>query len=528
MLEIYKNTQTFICKSTAIQAKYVNSTNTNSEYLCLFVLHIKQKYLYLRGESTNRLSFFMESRLKYPGTGTTITVRMEELDNRHVYYREVRNEKGDISLTRYDCRTMPIHRPYGDMVFIGDRDDNLRIKPYFYINAVRANEPLASRLHKARAIQEYYTYCDIFGANPEHLRLPEYYALKKFLRRTEIEPINGSQIRVISTETVKQKISIIRTYLEQSRLDFTAFAMGANERSRNEIRGPHRVGLVGRRGRRGDPDLRSDPSRKMRPKEHFRYDVAGRIAKAMLTAGDKMLLLIFLICLHTGMRRGEVLGLTINDLRSSYIEEVDRETGEYRRVHIWYLLIRNRASDNDDQRSKTLMRPRTEAEEQSSDFANSYFESEIPQWLWQRIQEFYIESRDAAVVGERRAKAIREATRATAGAGSDPRQPNFYIFYNEYRGEVRPLSGATMNNRLRKYYDAEGLILRNVSHAMRHSFTMQIAHYSPNKVGQKFVQAALHHACIQSSDAYFNLTIEERHAYHERISQEIAQYLDIE
>lgn len=453
---------------------------------------------------------------------------MEEIANRHVYYREECNEKGETTLTRYDCRTKLIHRSYGDMIFIGDRDDNLRIRPAYYVNNIRANEPVASRLREARALQAYYTFCDIYNADPEHLRLAEYNKLKQFLRHSNIEPIHGYKVHINGTVTVKQTISIIWSFLDHFDLDHTAFDAGSRHRDRNEAKGTRSDLFASRRGRRGDPDLKGDPSRRLRAKEHFRYDAAGHIAKSMAASGDRMLLMIFLIGLYTGMRRGEILGLTANDLRTKYIEEVDRETGEYKRVHIWYIHICNRASDNDDQRSKTLMWPRTEAEEQSTDFVNSYFESEIPKWLWDSIQAFFVESRDPAVVGERRAKAIRKATCATAGAGFAPRQPNFYLFFNEYLGVVRPLSGRTLNNRLRKYYDSEGLVLRNVSHAIRHSFSMQIAHYSPNHVAQKVTQTALHHARMESSNAYFNLTLEDRHKYHEMITSEIDKYVDIE
>lgn len=445
-------------------------------------------------------------------------IRHEELRNRSIYYLDELTPDGQVvERRRYDCKTFPIDYGSHMYVFIGDQNDRIRPLPNYYVNTVRSNAAPESRVSMARAIQRYYIYCDMFGHDPAHFPKRGYEGFKRFLKGEEIESIHGSEPHYASVKTVRATISMVRKFLSFFDYSISSFEVG-REKERHVV-------MRGNKARssyysKGDPDLRGNPRDAFKPVEHFNPYQATRMADSMAAKGDRQMLILFLLGYQTGLRRGEMLGLTRKDIISRYEPLIDTETGEERHEIVYRIIIRNRPGEDRFHRSKTLRRPVSSKQmEVDNDFKDSYYNPEITEDLYHRLLEYYQWSRDVNRLG---AETVRKITKATEVPGEPG---NHYLFYNIYLGVCRLLNGNTFNNRLRVYLEEEGLHLRNVSHSLRHSFAMFLAHYSDNKVDIKIVQVQMRHRSPLSTLIYFNLPEEDKHALVNLYGSEIAGHI---
>jgi len=402
-------------------------------------------------------------------------IKEEQFMKRNVFYCIDADSEGHVySEQRYDCRTFPCMYHGREVFFIGDRDGNIRFQPFDYVNRIRRGAVNISRRQEAIALQLYYTFCDMFAYDPEHLTPEGYLEFKNFLRGTDVEAMPGSRVTVRDTATVRGYVGLVRAFLRRKEFDVSALA--------------------------DDTDLRGNSVGRLMAPRHLSPEQIRSVAELMAAAGDQATLLAFHIGIMTGLRRGEILGLTLHDIQARPALSVGTaKTSDM----VYSLIVRNRPSDDDDRHGKMLRHP-DENQVEAREFKRSFYEVPIDEHLYRHIMAFVAATRNPSAVGGRtEMDRIDEATRAT---GSNDGGGNHYIFYILWRGVYRLLSGRTLNNRLLKYFNKAGVELSNVSHAMRHSFAMYLSYYSPNKVGIKELQAALRHASVQSTMRYFNLT----------------------
>jgi integrase/recombinase XerD len=305
----------------------------------------------------------------------------------------------------------------------------------------------------------------------------------------------GATVTHRSMETVKSYIGMLRAFLWENRFDMSAWG---------EERGSdRRDGSARARSRYVDSDLRGNSVGRNVAPTHMKVPQVAEVAAAMMRRHDEMMLCIFQIGITTGMRRGEILGLTIQDVKAVPLNTKTNGVTDVR----YFIVIRNRISDDDDRGSKTLRHPANSEQENASAFKRSRFEVDINEDLYNRIMAYYRRTRDPRLAGGlEEVERIRRATRATGDNGLGG---NYYIFFHKWRGEYRLLSGQTVNNRLKSFFKEVGVITKNVSHCLRHTYAMHLAKYSKNRVGEKEVQTALRHASPTSTKSYFNMTEEE-------------------
>lgn len=168
-----------------------------------------------------------------------------------------------------------------------------------------------------------------------------------------------------------------------------------------------------------------------------------------------------------GLRVGEVLGLTIEDLQS----ELDRAGVRYS----YFLVLRDRVGDRKDQRAKSvLVKPRCADEYRSKGYRTrdvGYQKVYISEDLYFEIAEYVEATRVRFSEGQLAAAA------ADAVGGEWTRQGNQYVFLNT---KGRPLSSNLWNKRLRGYFAQAGIRVdegrrkRNLNHRLRHGFAMML------------------------------------------------------
>lgn len=202
-----------------------------------------------------------------------------------------------------------------------------------------------------------------------------------------------------------------------------------------------------------------------------------------------------------GLRIGEVLGLTFEDIEPS------DAYGFYR------LIIRDRLSDKQSQRGKGVMSP-----SKIDDYNNPAYNTEgnslgyqvvvIDSEMEEMIQEYIDESRDDILLNKSLKKRENLKIKASADKVSTIQllnNENQYIFLNYQH--YTPLTQSGWNYTLRKIFEEVGIVIdkgsksTNLSHRFRHGFAMNLVR---NKVEIHQLAFKLRHSSLESCKVYYN------------------------
>ena len=209
-------------------------------------------------------------------------------------------------------------------------------------------------------------------------------------------------------------------------------------------------------------------------------------------------LIIIRLMFECGMRIGEVLGLTFEDIE--YISE-----GDFR------VLIRNRVSDKPYQRAKGVMKPKSRDQYKSKEYKtyNSGFQVVIiEEDLKDLVDEYIDETRDAFLLN----KSIKKYENLHQLAVADQvdnnsvmNDENQYIFLSHQH--FRPLTQTGWNQTVKKIFKELGISVDketkrdNLNHRFRHGFAMEKV-----KQGYTLVELAdaLRHQDLSTCRVYYN------------------------
>lgn len=190
-----------------------------------------------------------------------------------------------------------------------------------------------------------------------------------------------------------------------------------------------------------------------------------------------------------GLRLGEVLGLTIEDIEEKKI------------------ILRNRISDKEYQKAKTCFMPEDKEDYKSKMYKlkdRGFHEIYISEEMREEILEYIDDSRDIFTVSEIKLKNIME--NSIADSVLKEKQANYYIFLNKNGGS---LSSSGWNKSLKKIYSECGIILDrgskriNLSHRFRHGYAMNLRRMGKDPL---FIKRKLRQRSLSSTEKYFNPT----------------------
>lgn len=216
--------------------------------------------------------------------------------------------------------------------------------------------------------------------------------------------------------------------------------------------------------------------------------------------------IIVRLMFENGLRLGEVLGLTFDDVLMEKVE-LPKGSGKFEIIPVVY--IRNRVSDKPYQKAKRLMQVKDRSEYKLSQYNKRNYgynkiiiKKELFNLINKYIDEIHIVARERKMSNYYKysfADRVRKPERFE--------EDNFYIFINSLG---KPLSQTLWNITIRKIFKTLGIEVdrdvkeHNLNHRFRHGFAMYNA---KRGVKQLELMYMMRHASLQSVSKYYRPTL---------------------
>lgn len=366
---------------------------------------------------------------------------------------------------------------------------------YRYINITMANQSYNSREKAIYALRLLYCFLHLTKTKITDLKQDDIEKLKYFLLgySSEKGPYSMKLQTVRSNATVNGYLNVYRSYLKYFDIECDylfetkkAIIKGINpmtERSESVTSYSSNI-------KTGTPVQRVP--------RYVSVDDFSKILKIIRKDGNLMAECIVRIMYQFGLRLGEVLGLTFEDIIEESID------GTLYPV----LYIRNRTTDKHFQKAKTCMNITEKAQFRSKDYKteNFGFQKVIITYDVYELINTYIEDSHSTA-------RIKNAIRYLNGASADKvikekyEAENYYVFINSI-GTV--LSEQIWNKYIKSVFNRAGIPIdsnskkTNLNHRFRHGFAMFHVQYRNTPLLE--LQKMMRHAAISSTMLYYNPT----------------------
>lgn len=413
-------------------------------------------------------------------------------DRHPIYYRTVLDEAGnEVSKERFDCRILTVEQNGIKKICLMDSRGNLREEPTEYINRSVYSGYWAKR-QVADALQLFYTFCDLYGYDPKEITIGQVTEMMNFLSGTSVRPEVGSKRTLRKAGTVNQKYAMIKKYVLSNEWRINAFMNTKNIRTKTT----YGTDIEHEVNRRVDANkLKEDPMRKMTIPKHITPEQMKLIAKRMRENKDTVSLAASRLQYSYGLRSGEMLGITT--------EDIFQDTDNFGTT-TYHIILRNRISDASYQSCKGRYHPTSPDEYGSSFYMGSKWQINISKEMYDQLQRLVRQTREYVSMSPAREKNYKEDSKADSVIcyGRD----NRYVFIGR---NGRRLSGQTWNNILKRYFLEqnididEGTKKSNCSHRLRHGFAMFHAHYAKYPMSAIQLQQAMRHASSSTCAIYY-------------------------
>lgn len=232
--------------------------------------------------------------------------------------------------------------------------------------------------------------------------------------------------------------------------------------------------------------------------KYIEYDEYERIIehiKNRNTRHDTRDRLIIDLMYTKGLRIGEVLGLTLEDIQT---HPEDSTFG--------VIYLRNRLSDNKDQNAKTCMKVFSKMDCESSLYREKnvgYQEIILPPILMGKVQEYINASRDVFNITDKRIRNIMSYAKADSVVNKE--RDNFYLFLNKNGSR---LTATGFSKQLKKVFTQLDIPIdvetkkNNLNHKFRHGYAMYLVEVLKKDIN--FVKEEMRHRSILSTMKYYN------------------------
>lgn len=383
---------------------------------------------------------------------------------------------------------------YNDInyMMIYNKKHELHSESFQYLNYAIYDKSINTRIQSMTALKLLFSFEEIINTPFAKFSSVDFTNLKNFLKGVSYKgnsySFNLSTTR--SNSTVNSYLTIYRQFfkylgIRNSFIDqknknphsFTGSNYSSNKYKINE-------------------KLPNKPIEVPRYISIYEFEDIIKEVRANYTLRDEI---IIRLMFENGLRIGEVLGLTAEDL---VVEKIGDK-------YITIANIRNRFSDKNDQKAKTCMKIISRSQYQSSDYAISGFgfqkvvlSDELFQLIDEYIENIHIKAREEYSINYwKNCVADKVVSNSTV-------DDNYYIFINSIGN---PLHSHLWNTTLRKIFKSVGIAVdentrtHNLNHRFRHGYAMFcIQHLNLNQLE---LMERMRHSSVESVALYYKPTL---------------------
>lgn len=387
-----------------------------------------------------------------------------------------------------------INRHGYDYILIYDTKKDVIREAYNYLNKKMADKSINTREMIASALKKFYSFMKIFNVDIEEIDKGVISKFKDFLYGGTKKTNEGVEY-VFTTlragDTINSYLSIYRGYLSFLGIDNKYF----NDKRVTKVE-KGSDGLLGHTITKAYEKYtiseKSSQNKEIVPMyiDNFEFERIIKIINGKYGLREEI---IVRLMYENGMRIGEVLGLTLEDIEEDKI------------------IIRNRVSDKADQHAKTCLRVKDISEYKTTAYQTWKDGYQIVKPTY-KVLDFinqYIDMEHGEMSKVKRKNYYNSAKADKVSDGTMLEGENYYLFLNK-NGSCLHTDG--WNKILRNIFQRAGCVVdkgvreHNLNHRFRHGFAMNRV-----KEGIGYLQLAgdLRHSSISSVMWYFRPTEED-------------------
>lgn len=393
-------------------------------------------------------------------------------------------------------------------------DDNMKIleKPTLYLNFSLADKSIKTRNVSAVALRMLYVFLALSNYDVQNLNLSQINELIRFLQGLNSNPEEFKTETTRSNATVNNYLGVYREFFKKQSIRCPALFDA--KITREEFAFCNDSSGVTERIQYTANLRESHPNANTVPK-YISPDEFEKLNHAALAKRDKLSLCIMRLMYCYGLRLGEVLGLTTEDLNETHRDNQLVPT----------IILRNRISDREDQYAKGLGHVDKPETYRSKEYTKSKSVVVIDYSLYELICDYIEEAHSFAM---EKMPTNYEKGMADIVSYFDAPESNHYIFLSS-RGT--PLSAQSWGKKLKSYFEECGIPIdrdyreNNLSHRFRHGFAMLHAHYRKEPVNALQLQKMMRHRSVSSTMVYYNPTQEEEFKIKEEFVHELFELI---
>jgi len=400
------------------------------------------------------------------------------------------------------------------MMLNSDGRDNEKV--FYFINYECYQEAYNSKLQSIQALKLLYSFSEIIRKKIEFFTKIDFNNFSRFILGQSIHGVQEDWVFITrrSISTHNAYMATIRKYYKHLNLSdksiFDNRVVGVNSSS---------YGLLAHTRKNNEIKFESNIS-KMRNRKVPKYITKEEYKdiNRMYESKNNLLSLrnrvIIDLMYLKGLRLGEVLGLTLEDVKE---HPDNRNAG--------LLTIRNRISDKAYQHAKNSLHPLNKNDYKTEIYKERGIQKiVIPEGLKRTIDKYIFKSRDLSMLTD---KFISNMMMYSEADAIETNQNNYYLFLSK-NGTALTSSGWNYNlkiifNELNIHVD-EGKKSINLSHRFRHGYAMYLI--KELNLSLEEVSRYMRHRSISSTYVYYNPTEEEILESSEIIESKIEEFLE--
>lgn len=428
-----------------------------------------------------------------------IKIVEKKRENKNIYIIQTYS-KNKLIISKTLFHETSIYKHPNGFTYLILYDENMKPYPevFNYLNTTISTYSINSRIKHLTALRLLYLYQHIISKSIHDFSIADVNNLKNFIRGLSPtgQVISFELITKRSNQTINSYLSVYRTFLTHLGYQNSYLFKTSNNKISNNL-------------------LESDfqytyekytSSENNTTKERIPYyisvfdfqNILYEIRKSYTLCEECIVRLMY----ENGLRLGEVLGLTFDDITSEIVKG----------KKAFFVYLRNRVSDKKYQHAKTCMKVTNKDYYKTKNYnieGYGYQKVEISEKLYIKINEYIEEYHTYAM--ENKSKNYELFSVADRVRNSEPYEnQNHYVFLNTLG---KPLSYQTWNNRLRKIFTAVNIPIdkdtrkHNLSHRFRHGFAVFNVVYMKLNALQLMVK--MRHQNVSTVSIYFKLTISD-------------------